>query len=211
MGQKDLKNITHGDQDLTEKQFRFAMAYLQEANAKKAAVAAGYSEKTAHVQGSRLLSNAKIQSFLSLQKEQAIQKAGISMDKVIKEMASVGLVRLSDIMTWDQHGNVTMTPSDQLTPEQSAAISKVTALTKLGEWMGIAPDNLPSSVVVNIQANDGSKIAVQLNQVVEDYGEALAQAVDIVQGAQKGNEDAQSGNEEEVTTEPVPNVQEQPE
>lgn len=49
---------------LNEKQKQFIRNYLRTFNAKQSAIASGYSEKTAESQGSRLLSNAKVQKQL---------------------------------------------------------------------------------------------------------------------------------------------------
>ena len=45
---------------LTPKQRRFVEEYLVDLNATQAAIRAGYSKKTAEVQGCRLLSNVKV-------------------------------------------------------------------------------------------------------------------------------------------------------
>ena len=45
---------------LTEKQQRFVEEYLVDLNATQAAIRAGYSVKTADVQGSRMLRNVKV-------------------------------------------------------------------------------------------------------------------------------------------------------
>lgn len=49
---------------MTEKQRRFAEAYAKNPNATAAAIAAGYSPKTAYSQGQRLLKDAEIKSYL---------------------------------------------------------------------------------------------------------------------------------------------------
>lgn len=51
--------------DLNDKQFRFVMEYLIDSNGKQAAIRAGYSPKTAEVQASRLLSNAKVKAAVA--------------------------------------------------------------------------------------------------------------------------------------------------
>jgi phage terminase small subunit len=197
--------MTENVHNLSQKQLRFCLEYIKHSNAKKAAIAAGYSEHSAAAQGSRLLTNAKVKAWLQKQTTQIAEQAGITADKVLQEMAAVGMTRITDVMEWDANGNMVMKESAVLTPEQAAAISevtqvevvnpktgdittttrlklhpKVTALTKLAEWLGIGPDQLPPSVQVNIQAQDGSKVAVQINDVVKDYGEALDQAIGIV-------------------------------
>ena len=51
--------------DLSDKQLRFVMEYLTDSNGKQAAIRAGYSPKTAEVQASRLLSNAKVRAAVA--------------------------------------------------------------------------------------------------------------------------------------------------
>lgn len=57
---------------LTQKQKLFVESYLANPNATKAAIAAGYSEKTARQQGQRLLSNVVIAERLNVRVEEAI-------------------------------------------------------------------------------------------------------------------------------------------
>ena len=51
--------------DLNDKQLRFVVEYLTDSNGKQAAIRAGYSPKTAEVQASRLLSNAKVKAAVA--------------------------------------------------------------------------------------------------------------------------------------------------
>ncbi|WP_138752772.1 terminase small subunit [Paenibacillus sinopodophylli] len=51
--------------DLSPKQMIFVTEYLKSSNMTQAAIAAGYSEKTAYSQGSRLLKNVGIQQYLN--------------------------------------------------------------------------------------------------------------------------------------------------
>ena len=53
------------DKALTPKQERFCQEYLIDLNATGAARRAGYSAKTAHVQGPRLLANVAVASRLA--------------------------------------------------------------------------------------------------------------------------------------------------
>jgi len=54
---------------LTARQERFVDEYLVDLNATQAAIRAGYSAKSAHVEGSRLLTNAKWQRPFRLRSE----------------------------------------------------------------------------------------------------------------------------------------------
>lgn len=51
--------------DLNDKQLRFVYEYLKDSNGKQAAIRAGYSKKSAEVQASRLLSNAKVKAAVA--------------------------------------------------------------------------------------------------------------------------------------------------
>lgn len=64
---------------LTAKQRFFVDEYLKCRNATKAAIAAGYSEKTARFQGSRLLTNVNISAEI----EQAFKESAMSAAEVI--------------------------------------------------------------------------------------------------------------------------------
>ena len=64
-------------EDLTSRQKTFVLEYFKSKSQKKAAIAAGYSEKSADVQASRLLANEKIQKAIKQleQKKQADLRA----------------------------------------------------------------------------------------------------------------------------------------
>lgn len=49
---------------MTEKQKQFADEYLIDCNATRAAISAGYSEKTAYSQGQRLLKNVEVKAYV---------------------------------------------------------------------------------------------------------------------------------------------------
>lgn len=84
MEKNDIENI-----DLTERQKLFCELYLTNGNATKSASLAGYSEKTAHAQGSRLLKNPKITKYLNiLRKEKAIS-TDIQPEHVIAMIANL--------------------------------------------------------------------------------------------------------------------------
>ena len=62
---------------LTEKQQRFVDEYLIDLNATQAAIRAGYSAKTADVQGSRMLANVKVQQAISEAMAEQIGRAHV--------------------------------------------------------------------------------------------------------------------------------------
>ena len=74
---------------LNEKQQRFADEYLIDLNATQAAIRAGYSEKTARVQGSRLLLNADIKSYIEERMASQEEDTIASADEVMRYLTSV--------------------------------------------------------------------------------------------------------------------------
>lgn len=75
---------------MTDKQKRFCEEYLVDLNATKAALRAGYAEKTAYSQGQRLLKNVEINDCISELKEKQSVRTGITADKVLEELAQLG-------------------------------------------------------------------------------------------------------------------------
>jgi phage terminase small subunit len=71
---------------MNERQRRFAESYLQDPNATRAAIAAGYSENGAHVTGHRLLKNPKIAEYLSRRTDEALEGLEVTPDMVVEEV-----------------------------------------------------------------------------------------------------------------------------
>jgi hypothetical protein len=87
---------------MTHKQRRFALEYLVDANATKAAIRAGYSKRTAKQQGSRLLTNADVAALVASGHRTVEARAEITVDRVLREAALVLLfdpVELVDPVT----------------------------------------------------------------------------------------------------------------
>ena len=68
---------------LTPKQAAFVAAYVAEPNATKAAIAAGYSEKTAYSAGPRLLARVDIQQALQHANVTAAQRVQAAQDEAV--------------------------------------------------------------------------------------------------------------------------------
>lgn len=75
---------------LTPKQAAFVREYLVDLNATQAAVRAGYSKKTAEVQGCRLLRNAQVARAVEKQSSKAASKAEITIDWVLSGIREIG-------------------------------------------------------------------------------------------------------------------------
>ncbi len=74
---------------LTTKQRRFVEEYLVDASATQAAVRAGYSERTAHVQGPRLLGNVRVAVAISEAQAERSKRVEVTADRVVEELARI--------------------------------------------------------------------------------------------------------------------------
>ena len=74
---------------LTEKQKKFCDEYLVDMNATQAAIRAGYSERTAKAQGSRLLTNVDVKAYLEMMIEEVHTEKIADAEEVMKYLTSV--------------------------------------------------------------------------------------------------------------------------
>ena len=75
--------------NLTPKQQRFVEEYLIDLNATQAAIRAGYSEKTANEQGSRLLANVSISEAIAEAQNKRAERTEITQDYVLTNIQKV--------------------------------------------------------------------------------------------------------------------------
>jgi phage terminase small subunit len=67
----------------------FVREYLCDPNGTRAAIAAGYSSKTAYVAASRMLRKVKVQVLLKQLMEERPQRLDISVDRILQELARI--------------------------------------------------------------------------------------------------------------------------
>ncbi len=68
---------------LTPKQERFCREFLVDMNGTKTSVRAGYSEKTAYSQASRLLRNAKVAAHIAQLQAETAKRLDVTVDSVM--------------------------------------------------------------------------------------------------------------------------------
>lgn len=73
----------------TPKKGIFAREYLKDLNATQAAIRAGYSKKTAHSQGPRLLEDVEIKAQIEELQGKRLQKAEITGERVLNAIAEI--------------------------------------------------------------------------------------------------------------------------
>lgn len=75
--------------NLTPKQKSFVREYAIDSNGTQAAIRAGYSEKTAPEQGSRLLRNVKVKAAVAETQEAHAERAGITVDSLTEGLQKI--------------------------------------------------------------------------------------------------------------------------
>lgn len=91
------KNVIENN-ELTDKQKAFCEEYLIDLNATQAAIRAGYSEKTADVQGPRLLGNVRVRNEIGRLKDARSKRTQITADRVLEELALIGYSKITDYL-----------------------------------------------------------------------------------------------------------------
>ncbi|WP_369427077.1 terminase small subunit [Providencia sp. PROV236] len=84
---------------LNDKQEMFCREYLIDLNATQAAIRAGYSEKTANAQSSRLLINVNIQNRIKELKTNRNERVEIDADYVLMRLVEIDQMDVLDILT----------------------------------------------------------------------------------------------------------------
>lgn len=114
---------------LSPKQQRFVEEYLIDLNGAQAAIRAGYSPKTAQEQSSRLLSNVKVAEAVAAAKQERAERTGITADRVLLELARLGLSDVRKLFTDDGE----LRRVTDLDDDTAAAVASVEVVTKPGE------------------------------------------------------------------------------
>jgi len=110
---------------LTEKQERFCQEYLIDLNGAKAAIRAGYSERSAKEEASRLLTNDNVSKRLCTLRKPLAEKVGITQEMVLNEFAKIGFSNIQDYF----NGDLTAKDLMKVDPDKAQAIGSVKRTT----------------------------------------------------------------------------------
>src|SRR3954470_12579538 len=96
MHQNSFPRHSESEDSLTARENAFVAAYAATRNATKAAETAGYSAKSAHVIGSRLLKKPRVAAAIKTGIERITRKYEVSAERTVQEMAAIGFSDLRD-------------------------------------------------------------------------------------------------------------------
>lgn len=106
---------------LTEKRERFCYEYCIDLNATQAAIRAGFNEKTAYSQGSRLLKDVEVQERIKEMQADLSQTAGVTSLRVLKEHEKIAFSSIAHLhQSWIERKEF-----EKLTADQKACIKSI--------------------------------------------------------------------------------------
>jgi phage terminase small subunit len=108
----------------TPKQRLFIEAYLIHKNATKAAIAAGFSERSANNQGTRLMANDAIRAEIEARLASTLDRYAVTSDRIIRELAKIGFANIGDFIAV-QDGGSAIVDFGTATREQMASLKSI--------------------------------------------------------------------------------------
>lgn len=109
---------------LTLKQQLFVEEFIKELNATKAALAAGYSPKTASHTGYENLKKPQLWAAIQQAFQDRIERTQSDADRVLEELKKLAYSEMVQFAEWDDTG-ITLRSSGDLTPGQSACVAEL--------------------------------------------------------------------------------------
>ena len=176
---KKTKQNFPEQKDVLERQLRdreelFCQGKVQGKTHYEAYLNAGYkanNKVTASNLASRLLKNDRIQARLAVLRAEAAERYKVTPDNIFMRTGSILNADMRNYMTWGPNG-VTLKPSSELTPEQSAAVEEVTeTVTKDGGTVKIKLHSKTKAIEL------GAKILKMVSDKPDPLGEVTLKII----------------------------------
>jgi phage terminase small subunit len=157
---------------MNKKQQRFCQEYVIDHNATQAAIRAGYSEHSARITASKLLTKANIAGEVSRLEEEIAERCKIDAEKVLNELAKIAFSDVGKLFSGGALMSVTEVDDDTRAAIASIEVvqrttgsrddpeveytskiktwDKIKALELIGKHLGFFAD--PTSITNNVQA-----------------------------------------------------------
>lgn len=114
----------------TARQERFIVEYVASGNATRSAIAAGYSENSAHATGHDLLKKPEIVEEIARRKSaiesKVLKKFEVTREWIVQELAKLARSNMADFTAFDDDGNPVLDFSD-VDRDKMAAVREITS------------------------------------------------------------------------------------
>jgi phage terminase small subunit len=117
--ENDVDDKSFEGDEITDKQRIFCFHYVKSFNATLSAIKAGYAKETAHVQGSRMLRNVKVATFIRELKEDMQTDLFISAKDVLNYYIKIAFADITDYVTFTRKDIMTGKNDVVLNPDGS--------------------------------------------------------------------------------------------
>lgn len=172
--------------ELTDKQKAFVLEYLVDLNATQAAIRAGYSARTAEQQGSRLLRNVQVQEAIRQGQAERAERTQVTADRVVQELAALAFANMGDFLTIGADGTVQM----DFTRLREADLRAVTKFTQRHIPAGEGPDIVETKFELGSKVQALTKLGEYLGmfkqKVEHSADDALSQLMREIDGRTRG-------------------------
>lgn len=146
---------------LTDKQRAFCLHYCTHWNATKAALQAGYSEKTANEQGSQNLAKLSVQAYIKHLQSDIARAAGVSALRNLMELTKIAYTNPTDIReSWDQLKDWERIPDDV-----KAGIAEVVTVSRVVKT-SLDEDKTIELETVKVKMHDKLKALDMINRML---------------------------------------------
>lgn len=98
--EQPIKEVFVESDELTDKQRLFCLHYVKTFNSTQSAIKAGYEPNSAHVQGSRLLKNAKISNEIKRIKQDMTHDIYVEAQDVLRKWVKIAFSDITDFLTF---------------------------------------------------------------------------------------------------------------
>lgn len=161
---------------LTDKQELFAREYLKDLNATQAAIRAGYSEKTANEQASRLLANVNVQNFVANLKAERVEQTGIDAAYVLRRLVEIDQMDVLDILLpngelkqikdWPKTWRTTLSGMDvtEMSGDDPGFLKKIKWPDKVKNLELLGKHVTVQAFKENVKTEHGGSIGLNLNK-----------------------------------------------
>lgn len=146
---------------LTDQQELFCQEYLVDYNGTKAAIRAGYSEKTARAQGSRMLTNVDILTRVRAIQKERLDKLAVTQESVILKLLDIydRCMQSKPVKEWDYSEHKYVETGEYVFDSKGA----LNALKMIGEYLAMWKNKVEHSGRVETESSALLSLLDQLN------------------------------------------------